>query len=213
MNQPVESVESFELVEPAKIDPAGDEVPSDVTRLLSAWGEGRSGALDDLMPLVLGELRRAARRCFERESHAHTLQPTALVHELYLHLRRRRGVSWEGRRQFLGYAVRAMRRILVDHARKRRSKKRGEGWKVLPFDPGLFAAEERDEELVVLDHALDRLGRLDPRQARVVELRFFGGLDYEEIAGVLDISSRTARRDWQTARLWLREEMGYHHGG
>jgi len=77
----------------------------------------------------------------------------------------------------------------------------------------LFAAEERDEELVVLDHALDRLGRLDPRQARVVELRFFGGLDYEEIAGVLDISSRTARRDWQTARLWLREEMGYHHGG
>jgi RNA polymerase sigma factor (TIGR02999 family) len=187
-------------------DPAGDA--SDVTRWLFAWGDGSPEALDHLIPLVLHELRRAARRCLDREPDDHTLQPTALVHELYLHLRRRRGVSWEGRRQFLGYAVRAMRRILVDHARRRRSKKRGEGRTVLPFEPGSWAAAQRADELVALDEALERLARLDPRQARVVELRFFGGLTYSEIARVMDVSPRTARRHWQTARLWLRQEMG-----
>lgn len=186
---------------------ARSEEEGDVTRWLFAWADGRAGALDELMPLVLRDLRRAAGRCLSREADGHTLQPTALVNELYLHLRRRRGVRWEGRHQFLGYSVRVMRRILVDHARRRRAKKRGDAQGRLPLDPRLLASEERDAELLALDQALERLANLDPRQARIVELRFFGGLDYEEIAQVMEISPRTARRDWQTARLWLRREI------
>lgn len=179
-----------------------------VATLLQAWSDGESTALDQLMPLVVDELRRLAQYFFEREAPDHTLQPTALVNEMYLHLRGRHRVQWQDRAQFFGYAARTMRRLLVDHARIRNAEKRGGGIRPLPLeDFDAAAAPSQAIELIELDRALENLANLDPRQAQIVEMRFFGGLGEAEIAQILDISERTVRRDWVTAQLWLRRAM------
>ena len=175
--------------------------------LLAAWGEGQAAALDDLMPLVLGELRRLAQHFFLREPPDHTLQATALVNEVYLHLRGRRQVSWRDRGQFFGYVARTMRRLLVDHARSRWAEKRGGGVRPLPLEGLDAGVPARPIELIALDRALEDLAQLDARQARIVELRCFAGLNENEIATLLETSERTVRRDWLTARLWLRQAM------
>jgi RNA polymerase sigma factor (TIGR02999 family) len=196
--------------EAAVLDLPGSPAEGETTQigvLLAAWGEGRAAALDDLMPLVLGELRRLAQHFFQREPPDHTLQATALVNEVYLHLRGRRQVSWRDRGQFFGYAARTMRRLLVDHARARWADKRGGGARPVSLE-GLDAeAPARPLELIALDRALEDLAALDARQARIVELRCFAGLTENEIAALLETSERTVRRDWLTARLWLRQAM------
>ena len=184
-----------------------EDKKGEVTRLLLAWTEGDETALERLMPLVVDELREIARRYLDQERPDHTLQPTALVNELYLRLVDRRHVSWKNRAHFFGSTARMMRRILVDHARARLAGKRGEGVKPFPLDELLDTVEERDRELVALDDALMDLSRIHPRQSRVVELRFFAGLTYEEIGEVLGISPETVKRDFRAARLWLLEEI------
>lgn len=178
----------------------------EITRLLLAWNRGEEAALDRLMPLVTEELHRTAERYVLREARQLTLQPTALVNEVYLRLVDQRRVHWEHRAQFFAFAAQLMRWILVDHARARLSAKRGEAYTVSLEEAGDLSAVE-DRDLVALDDALKSLAARDPRQSRVVELRFFAGLDYGEIGEVLDVSARTARREWRTARLWLRRQM------
>jgi RNA polymerase sigma factor (TIGR02999 family) len=182
--------------------------PSEVTGLLLAWSDGDEAARERLMPLVFDELRRIARRYLDREGREHTLQPTALVNELYLKLIDRRRVQWKNRAQFFGVAAEMMRRILVDYARGRLTQKRGREYVSVPLEESRVGAEEQDFELVALDDALKTLAELDPRQAKVVELRFFAGLTHEEIGEVLEISATTVKREWRTARLWLRREIG-----
>ncbi len=179
--------------------PAGD-----ITQLLGELQRGDARAADRLLPVVYEELRRLARTYFHQEPTEHTLQPTALVHEAYLRLVDG-GVDWQGRAHFFGVAARAMRRILIDHARARRADKRGGGVPRASLDAidvadGLMPP---DEYLLSLDEGLQELARLDEQQARVVEMRFFGGLNVEETAAVLDISPRTVKRDWAMAKGWL----------
>lgn len=181
---------------------------NEVTRLLMEWSDGNESARERLMPLVFDELRRIARRYLDREGREHTLQPTALVHELYLKLVDRRRVHWKNRSQFFGVAAEMMRQILVDYARARLTQKRGREYVSVPLDESWGLAEKQDLELVALDDALTSLARLDGRQARIVELRFFAGLTSEEIAETLQVSTTTVKRDWRTARLWLRREIG-----
>lgn len=180
---------------------------SEVTRLLDAWSAGDAGALDDLMPLVLDDLRDLARRHLRGESPVHTLQPTALVNEVYLRLVDRRKVYWENRAQFFGFLATLMRRILVDHARRHRSAKRGGGVRPHQLDEAIGRAEHHPEIMERLDDALLDLAKVDPRQAQIVELHFFTGLKLRQIADVLDVSLRTVNRDWRTARLWLKREL------
>ncbi len=177
-----------------------------VTELLAKWRAGDQEALDALVPLVYNELRKAAHRYLRNERPAHTLQSTALVHEVYLRLRRREVQEFENRAHFLAISAQLMRQILVEYARGRNAAKRNAGYRVMLDDTvNLFKA--RSVDLVALDDALKELARLDPRQSRVVELRFFGGLSTEETAAVLGISSATVKRDWSTARIWLRHQM------
>jgi len=187
------------------------ERQSEVTGLLLEWSAGDPDALDKLMPIVVAELRRIARSQFARETPGHTLQPTALVNELYLRLVGHRKVAWKNRAQFFGVAAKLMRRILVDHARRRRADKRGGGGQKIPLEALLVTldgvADFPDTDLLALDEALSHLAAFDPRQARVVELRFFGGLTQEEVAEVLDISPTTVKDDWRLARLWLLREL------
>lgn len=182
---------------------------SEVTSLLVAWSEGDESALPRLLPVVMEELKRIADRYLRREGREHTLQPTALVNELYLKLIDRRSVQWKNRSQFFGVAAEMMRNILVDYARSRQAARRGAGMRNLSLDETLAAAqaEEQDEQLLALDEGLKALSEVDPRQARVVELRFFTGLAYEEIGEVMGISVRTAKREWRTARLWLLQRI------
>jgi len=180
-----------------------------VTELLVGWSRGDRAALDDLLPVVYGELRSLAANYLHRERPDHTLQPTALVHEAYLRLIDQREVNWQNRAQFFGVAAQMMRRILVNHARDRHASKRGgkaADYKV-SLDEAVSYFAERDVELVSLDDALGELEKLDSRQAEIVELRFFGGLSIEESAEVLGISSATVRREWMTAKMWLKREM------
>ena len=179
----------------------------DVTRLLLAWGDGDADAVARLMPLVYEELRRLARDYLRRERDGHTLQPTALVHEAYLRLVDDAQIQWQGRAHFFGVAARAMRRILVDHARARNAAKREGHLEKIPLENAgdLLAAPEVD--LVQLDGALDTLAQSYPRQSEVVELRFFGGLEAREIAEVLQVSEKTILRDWNFAKLFLLREM------
>ena len=189
--------------------------PDAVSSLLRAWGRGNLQARDELVPLVYSELRRRAAAYLRRERADHTLQPTALVHEAYLRLIGQERVAWQNRAQFFGIAAQMMRRILVDHAREHQAAKRsGTVWKV-PFDDRIGAAQPRECELLLLDQALTELARLDPRQAQVVELRYFGGLAEHEVAAVLSLSRATVTREWQTARAWLYRRMttGRTHGG
>ena len=184
-----------------------DDAPRDVTGLLQAWNKGQPGALNELMPVVYAELHRLARANLRRERPDHTLQATALVNEAYMRLVGQTRVSWQNRAQFFGTAAQFMRRILVDHARDRLSAKRGGGAPRVEFDEALLATEERGVDLLALDAALERLEALDSRQSQLVVLRFFGGLTIEEAASVLEISPATAKREWLTARIWLRREL------
>lgn len=178
----------------------------EVTALLKDWSGGDRRALERLMPLVYGELRKLAWAYLRRERASHTLQPTALVHEAYLRLVDQRGVDWQNRAHFFGIAARMMRRILVDHARRRQAAKRNAALDRLSTS-GEPAAAEPDPEVLALDQALERLEAMDPRQARIIELRFFGGLTVEETAEVAGISTATVKREWQTARAWLAREL------
>ena len=177
-----------------------------VTELLVQWGQGDSNAREQLIPLIYGELRRVARHYLRRERPDHTLQSGALVHEAYLRLVGEHSPQWEGRAHFFGVAAQVMRHILVDHARRRAAAKRG-GAHRLALDTGMAIAEDRKPDLLVLDKALTRLAELDPNQSRLIELRFFGGLSIVETAAVLDVSPATVKREWATARAWLRREM------
>jgi RNA polymerase sigma factor (TIGR02999 family) len=179
--------------------------PQEVTRLLAAWSEGDRSALDKLLPLVEDELHRLARRYMNQERGNHTLQTTALVNEVYLKLIDQR-VRWQNRAHFFGIAAQIMRRILIDHARKRLGPQRGAG-KIVSLDEVAVISDERAAELVALDEALTTLAKVDERKARVVELRYFGGLSVEEIAEVLDVSADTITRDWRRAKAFLRREL------
>ena len=175
--------------------------------MLVNWRDGDEGAREALIPLVYDELRRLARRHLRRERPDHTLQSAALVNEAYLRLIRQEQPQWQNRAHFFGVAAQLMRHILVDHARNRAAAKRGAGAPRLTLDPEYALPQERDIDLVVLDDALNQLAALDPQQSRVVELRFFGGLSIEETSIVLGISPATVKREWATARAWLRREM------
>jgi RNA polymerase sigma-70 factor, ECF subfamily len=179
----------------------------EVTELLVAWRGGETGAVDRLLPLVYEELKRIARRQLRIEAVGHTLNSTALVHEAYLKLVDQTRVEWVDRAHFYAVAAQAMRRILVDHARKHRAAKRGGGERRVPLDDADLPIEERAELLVALNEALERLAALDSRLAQVVECRYFGGLTEEETAAALGVTARTVRRDWVKARGWLHEEL------
>lgn len=183
---------------------------SDVTDLLRRWGRGDREALDRLMPLVYQELHRMASRYLTSERSGHTLQSTALVHEAYVRLVDQRLVDWQNRAQFFGLAAQAMRRILVDHARARGRAKRGSDAPRVAMEtvePAAPADTVDPEDAVAIDVALNKLQAIDPGQARIVELRFFGGLTVEETAEVLSTSPSTVKREWALARAWLRLEL------
>ena len=179
----------------------------DVTRLLIEWTGGSQHAMEELLPLVYDELRRLAGSYLRRERSDHTLQSTALVHEAYLRMVDQRSVTWQGRAHFFAISAQMMRRILVDHARGRDAAKRGSGACKITLDEGLLAPTERDINLVVLDHALEILAKLDPKQARIVELRFFAGLSIEDAAEILKISPATVKREWAMAKAFLTRQM------
>lgn len=179
----------------------------EVTRLLVELRNGNPEARDSLISLVYEQLHRLAAGLMWRERPDHTLQPTALVNEAYLRLVSQKDATWQDRTHFFGIAARLMRQILVEHARAHQAEKRGGKVERLPLDQALEFSPAKSRELIELDDALKSLERLDPQQARVVELRFFGGLTEEETAAELGISSRTVRRDWVTARAWLHGEL------
>jgi RNA polymerase sigma factor (TIGR02999 family) len=179
----------------------------DVTELLVDWSKGDGKALDELIPLVYGELRRVASRYLRRERPDHTLQTTALVHEAYLKLVDQRNANWRNRAQFFGVAAQLMRRILVDYARGHRASKRGGDYCRIPLDEAIISVEEKDRSLLAVDEALTALAALDPQQSRVVELRVFGGLTVEEAADVLGVSPRTVKREWSMAKAWLHRRI------
>ncbi|WP_448990285.1 sigma-70 family RNA polymerase sigma factor [Luteitalea sp.] len=178
-----------------------------MSRLVAQSAAGDAAAAAELFPIVYEELRRLAASALRRERTDHTLQPTALVHEAFLRLAETPGASWENRAHFVAVAARVMRRVLVDHARGRNALKRGNGEIRVPLDDVDVAAVGQDVDLVALDDALARLATLDERQARIVELRFFGGLSVPETAALIGASERTVKRDWQVARAWLTREL------
>lgn len=196
-----------------------------VTQLLIEWSAGNQAALGELMPLVYEELRHMAQQHLRRERPEHTLQRTALVHEAFLRLVNQQHVQWQSRGQFLGLASQLMRRILVDHARSQKAAKRGSGIKAVSLDEtaaafsedgsergqrlgdALAAAVDPAVDIVAIDEALTRFEGLDPRQSKIVELRFFGGLTIEDIAPVLGISEASVKREWALARAWLHREL------
>jgi RNA polymerase sigma-70 factor, ECF subfamily len=182
------------------------DAQTSVTQLLRDWSQGDPAALGKLIPLVFEDLREIASRLFRREGEAHTLQPTALVSEVYLRLMDQRQVQWQNRDQFLAVAALLMRRILVDHAKGRQTAKRGKGVPNLPLEEALLIPDQ-DVDFVALDEALTQLAEIDRRQSRIVELRFFVGLSHEEIAELLKISVTTVKREWKMARLWLFREL------
>lgn len=187
---------------------------SDVTRLLLRWSEGDASALDRLLPVIYGELRRIASSQLRRERPDHTLAPTALVHELYMRLVDQRRATWQHRAQFFGVAAQLMRRILVDHARERHADKRGGSATRVSLEAALEKSElpagTQDRAIIdvlAIDGALERLTAIDSEQARIVELRFFAGLSVEETAHVLNRSPRTIKREWRLAKAWLYREL------
>ncbi|MEP6570539.1 MAG: sigma-70 family RNA polymerase sigma factor [Acidobacteriota bacterium] len=179
----------------------------EVTRLLRDWGGGNEQALEQLVPLIYDELRRMAHNSLYRERPGHTLQTTALVHEAYLKLIDQRDARWQNRAHFFAIAAQAMRRILVDSARRHTALKRGGVAENLPLENAANISLEPDPILLPLDEALNRLAEIDPEQSRIVELRFFGGLTIEETAEVMKRSSDTIKRDWAMARAWLRQAL------
>jgi RNA polymerase sigma-70 factor, ECF subfamily len=181
-----------------------------VTILLQAMRAGDATAAETLVPLVYQELHRLAQSYMRRERPDHTLQPTALIHEAYLRLAGE-DVDWQSREHFIGVAAHVMRRVLVDHARAHRAEIRGGARRRVGLDEGLAVAAERSDEILLVDSALERLAKTNQRQARVVELRYFGGLSMEEIAAVLSVSLRSVKRDWSLARIWLFQELHPEH--
>lgn len=177
--------------------------PHEVTRLLEDWGQGDREALDRLIPLIEGELRLLAHRYMRRQHPDHTLQTTALVNEAYLRLVEQKERHWQNRDHFFAVAAQLMRNILVDYARRRHAAKRGGQMRAVTLDEAALVSEGRAAEVIALDEALHHLAEIDPRKSKVVELRYFGGLDFEQTAKVLNISPVTARRDWRGAKAWL----------
>ena len=183
----------------------------DLTGLLIEWGQGDKAALDRLTPLVYDEIRRIAHRYVQREREGQTLQTTALVNEAYLRLAGSANITWQNRAHFYAVTAQVMRRILIDHARRRQYVKHGGETQRVAFEVAISEAglmsQPRAAELLALDEALDELARLDPRKSRVVELRYFGGLSLEETAKVLEVSLMTVRRDWRAAKAWLYKKV------
>lgn len=183
------------------------EEPEAITRILKEWSDGDRSAADRLLPLVYDEIRRQAGRMMAQERNGHTLQPTALVHEAFLRLEKQSGIDWRDRGHFYGIMSRLMREVLIDHARRHASLKRGANPVRLPIDDAQLPAAERANSLIALDDALAMLERLDERQAKIVEMRFFGGMTNAEIADVFGVTERTVERNWRTARLWLHKQL------
>jgi RNA polymerase sigma-70 factor (ECF subfamily) len=181
--------------------------PADVTELLRAWSAGERSALDQLAPMLHAELKRIARRCMMRERKDHTLQPTALVNEAFLRLINVQGIEWQDRAHFFALSAQMMRRILVKSAIARGARKRGGLAHKISLEDAVIVSPERDAHVVMLDEALEELARVDPRKAQIVELRFFAGLNFEEIGAVLKVSPRTIVRDWSFSKAWLAREM------
>lgn len=185
----------------------GTHSPEEISRLLIAWGDGDQAALEELTPLVYEELHRLAHNYMRRERPDHTLQTTALVNEAFMRLVDWKNARWQNRAHFFGVSAQLMRRILVDFARSRGFKKRGGKAQRLELEEAALVCNNDDADLIELDEALKSLAKLDARQAKVVELRFFGGLSNEEAAEVLNVSTGTVRRDWSLARAWLYREL------
>lgn len=187
---------------------------SEITQLLHEWREGDQLALERLTPVVYEELHRMARHYMAREREGHTLQTTALIHEVYLRLVKVKEVQWQDRAHFFAISAQLMKRILTDFARSRGYQKRGGGVQRVPLDDAFTISAEPEVDLVALEEALNHLGETDPRKCKVVELRFFGGMTVEETAEALHISPETVMRDWSMARAWLQRELdgGSNHG-
>jgi RNA polymerase sigma factor (TIGR02999 family) len=183
------------------------EPARDVTQLLASWSQGDNSALDRLLPLVYGELRRLAASYLRRERLNHTLQSTALVHEAFMRLMKQQDVQWQSRAHFYGIAAQMIRRILVDYARSQHAEKRGAGAIRLELDEALAVPQQAGLDLVELNDALERLAAFDERQSRIVELRFFAGLSIEETAEVMRLSPASIKREWTSARAWLFREL------
>jgi RNA polymerase sigma factor (TIGR02999 family) len=186
-------------------DPARS--PHEITQLLAEWSDGNQTALDKLYPLVYDELHKMANRYMKRERKDHTLQTTALINEAYVRMVDQKNVHWENRAHFFAISAQIMRRILIDHARRHHYAKRGGGALKVSLDETAMVASDPAPDMLLLDEALNRLAEMDPRRGQVVELRYFGGLNNEEIAGVLKISENTVTRDWNMARAWLYQEL------
>ena len=185
----------------------------EISRLLRAWSDGTSEALDELLPLVYDELHRQAHRFLRKERQSHTLQTTALIHEAYLNLVKQKRITLQNRNHFFAISANLMRQILVNYANARHRKKRGGPAEDLELDDAiLIATKARDLDLLALDEALNRLAEMDEQQARIVELRYFGGLTIEETAAVMDISPATIKRDWNMTKAWLYRELGGEDG-
>ena len=182
-------------------------MPQDVTQLLAAWRNGEQAALDQLLPLVYDELHRLAKSYMSRERQNHTLQATALVNEAYVRLAGQSPVEWQSRAHFFGIAAQIMRHLLVDHARSRQVAKRGGGGQQITLDEAAAVQPEISVEVLALHEALEKLAQLDSRKARIVELRYFGGLGTDETAEVLGLSEITIKREWLKAKAWLYHEM------
>jgi RNA polymerase sigma-70 factor (ECF subfamily) len=191
---------------PRRTQEPGDD-RKEITALLARLSEGKRDVETELIPQVYAELRRLAGLYMRRERGNHTLQPSALVHEAYLRLVQQANIQWQSRAHFFATASHLMRHILVDHARARQAGKRGGVQHQVTFDDAVANVPERSIDILALHEALDRLATFDARQARVVELHFFGGLSFEEIASIMHISDRTAKRDWSMARAWLKHEL------
>jgi RNA polymerase sigma-70 factor (ECF subfamily) len=181
--------------------------PDEVTQLLVRWSEGDSSAIEQLTPLVYQELRRLAHNHIQHERGGHTLQTTALVHEAYLRLVDQKNIRWQNRAHFFAVSAQVMRHILVDYARKKRSAKRGFDAQKVTLDDGAVVSKEQTAELLALDEALQSLGEIYPRRSKVVELRYFGGMNNKEAAEVLKISEASIERDWRFAKAWLYREL------
>jgi RNA polymerase sigma-70 factor (ECF subfamily) len=186
-------------------DPA--RLPHESTQLLAEWSNGNQTALDKLYPLVYDDIHKMANRYMKRERKDHTLQTTALINEAYVCVVDQKNVHWENRAHFLAISAQIMRRILIDHARRHAYAKRGGGAQRVSLDETAMVASDPASDMLLLDEALNRLAEMDPRRGQVVELRYFGGLNNEEIAGVLKISENTVTRDWSMARAWLYQEL------
>ena len=184
------------------------EKPHEISRILQEWSDGGTDVSEKLMPLIYDELRRQASRYMRRERIGHTLQTTALIHEAYLKLIDKPDVNWQNRAHFFGVAAQVMKRILVDHAKSKRREKRGGIAENLPLDEARFVISEgKSVDLIALDEALTRFAEFDPQQAKIVELKYFAGMQIDEIAEALRISPATVKREWNSAKAWLHSEI------